>query len=171
MELDTDKRFQGNFKNDIEWGSLGTLHYEAMDSVKKGIQLTDDLIQDKSNEIVQSGIDVDSLKGIVLSFKDIRNEIEKTSLLHKNKSGKVDTENYDAYTEYLEIASKYQSLMENTATLISSGYMDVLNTAIMKSEFVTEKESAQEALTGLKEVVNNENESEIKNIEDKLDGK
>lgn len=171
MELDTDKRFQGDFNDNIEWDSLNTLYREAMSTVKEGIALTNNLIQDKSNEMVQSGIDIDSLKGIVLSFKDIRAEVEATKTLHAYKQGKVNTESYDDYTKYLELASKYQSLMENTATLISSGYMDVLNNAIMKSDNGEAKEAAQEAYTGLKEAVEEDKQSEIKHIEDKLDGK
>lgn len=171
MELDTDKRFQGEFKNDVEWESLNTLYSEAMATVKEGITLTNNLIQDKSNEMVQSGIDIDTLKGIVLSFKDIRSEIESTKAIHSKRTGKVNTESYDDYTKYLELASKYQSLMENTATLISSGYMDVLNNAIMKSDTPEAKEAAQEAFDGLKDAVETTKESEIKNMEDKLDGK
>ena len=171
MELDTDKRSTGDFENKIEWSGLNTLYREAMTTVAEGIKLTQDLINSKKEEMLLTGIDSETLDGIVLSFKDIKKEVESNRDSHVNKNGYINPDNFEEYSKYLELASKYQSLMENTATLISSSYMDVLNTAVMRADNKVVRVAAQEAYDGLKEAVDSSKDEEVKHIEGKLNGK
>lgn len=171
MNLDTDKRSIGDFKNNVEWDALNALHNAAMSSVADGIELTNGLLNENADDMIKAGIDKETIKGIVLSFKDIKNKVAETKLLHANRNGKVNTENFEDYGKYLEIASGYQTLIEDTATLISSAYMDVLNTAVMRSPSQEVKVAAKEAFDNLKKTVDESSNAEIKNIEDKLNGK
>jgi hypothetical protein len=171
MNLDIDKRSIGDFENNVEWDALNILYKEALNSVGEGIKLTNNLLNENADDMVKDGIDIDTIKGVALSFKDIKTEVENTKTLHSNRTGKVNTDNFEDYNKYLEIASKYQTLVEETATLISSAYMDVLNTAVMKSESKEVREVAKEAMDSFQETINEVKEEELKQIEDKLDGK
>jgi len=158
MQLDTDTRSMGDFKNDITWDALDILHNEALNTVKKGIELANTLITENTDIMVESGVDVNALKGIVLSFKDIQKDIATNKLNHNDRTGSINPNNFKDYSEYLEIASKYQSLIEYTATLISSSYMDVLNTVAISGKSLT----AAKAYTGLKHEVPSETKMESK---------
>ena len=136
--VDTDPTIKPEFEKDDElsWDDMPRLREEVTEELLKQQAFILELAKAYAEPLKEHKEVYKFIEGLILSLKDLANQIVKLNEQAKGKTGVVN--DIDDKLDYLNIATEYVNIQENIISLISNGYLEIVSSLDLNVDAIKE---------------------------------